>query len=127
MPRPGKLRRRRGLGGVGGALWHLCAVWFVSGDGVAEPSVCQSECVLPWTGRGHRDFDPPHAHADQRTDLQQLQPDCTAGCLSKLRVGQPDATQGAEQHVSHRGKPQAELVGLHGRGRGAVGEQVELA
>jgi len=89
--------------------------------------VCQFEFVLPWAGRGHRDFDPPHAHADQRADLQQLQPDRTTGCLSELRVGQPDATQGAEQHVSHRGKPQAELVGLHGRGRGAVGEQVELA
>ena len=38
-----------------------------------------------------------------------------------------DATQGAEQHVSHRGEPKAELVGLHGRGGGPVGKQVELA
>ena len=33
----------------------------------------------------------------------------------------------AEQHIGHRGKPQAELVGPHGGGRGAVGEQIELA
>ena len=38
-----------------------------------------------------------------------------------------DATQGAEQHIGHRGEPQAELVGPHGGGRGAVGEEVELA
>ena len=43
------------------------------------------------------------------------------------RVCQADAAQGAEQHIGHRGEPQAELVGAHGRGRGAVGEQVELA
>jgi hypothetical protein len=84
------------------SLWHLCAVWFVSGDGVAQPGVCQFKCILPWAGRGHRDFDPSHAHADQRTDLQQLQPDRTAGCLSELGVRQPDTTQGTEQHVSHR-------------------------
>jgi hypothetical protein len=32
----------------------------------------------------------------------------------------------AKQHISHRGKPQTELVGTHGGGRGAIGEQIEL-
>ena len=32
-----------------------------------------------------------------------------------------------EQHIGERGKPQPQLVGPHGRGRGAVGEQIELA
>ena len=38
-----------------------------------------------------------------------------------------DAAQGADQDIGHRGEPQAQLVGAHRRGRGAVGEQVELA
>ena len=40
---------------------------------------------------------------------------------------QADAAQRAEQHIGHRGEPQAQLVGAHGGGRGAVGEQIELA
>ena len=40
---------------------------------------------------------------------------------------QRDAAQRREQHVGHRGEPQAELVRAHRPGRGAVGEQVELA
>ena len=40
---------------------------------------------------------------------------------------QADPAQRAEQHIGHRGEPQAQLVGAHGGRRGAVGEQVELA
>ena len=39
----------------------------------------------------------------------------------------PRRRHGAEQHISHRGEPQAELVGAHAVRRRAVGEQVELA
>ena len=39
---------------------------------------------------------------------------------------QADPAQRLEQHVGERGEPQAQLVGAHGRGRGAIGEQVEL-
>jgi hypothetical protein len=66
----------------------LCAVCFVSGDGVTEPGMCQFELVLPWAGRCHGDLDPPHADTDQRTQLQQLQPDRAAGRLGELRVRQ---------------------------------------
>ena len=33
----------RDFGGVGGAVWGLCAVRFVSGDGVAQPHVSEFE------------------------------------------------------------------------------------
>ena len=42
-------------------------------------------------------------------------------CLS-----QSDAPQGAEQDVGHRSKPQAQLIGVHRRCRGAVGIEIEL-
>ena len=37
------------------------------------------------------------------------------GCIGKLGVAERDPAQLAEQHVSHRREPQAQLVGLHGR------------
>ena len=49
-----------------------------------------------------------------------------AGGVLKLGVAQGDAAQGLEQHVSEGREPEAKLVGAHRRGRGAVGEQVEL-
>ena len=41
-------------------------------------------------------------------------------CLRPIR------RSAAHQHIGHRGEPQAELIGAHGFGRGAVGEKVEL-
>src|ERR1700731_5282528 len=35
--------------------------------------------------------------------------------------------QSADQYIGHRSEPQSQLVGAHRLGRGAVGEQVELA
>jgi hypothetical protein len=85
------------------------------------------ELVPPRTGRCVGDLDPPHAAPDQGAQFQQLQSDRAAGGLGKLRERQTDAAQRAEQYVGHRGKPEPQLVGLHGRGGRAVGEQVELA
>ena len=59
--------------------------------------------------------------------FSSFEPDGAAGGIGELRVRQPDAAQRAEQHIGHRGEPQAKLVGAHGGGRGAVGEQIELA
>ncbi len=64
---------------------------------------------------------------DQRADLEQLEADGAAGGVGEVGVGEADAAQRADQHVGHRGEPQAQLVGAHGGGRGAVGEEVELA
>src|SRR5580692_5082452 len=47
--------------------------------------------------------------------------------VSWIQPGGDDTTQCTEQHIGHGGKPQAELVGPHGGGGGAVGIEVELA
>src|SRR2546423_11991311 len=60
-------------------------------------------------------------------DLEQFQPDAAATGPGELGEGQADAAQRAEQHVSKRGEPQAQLIGAHGRRRGAVSKQVQLA
>src|SRR5271169_4696729 len=46
--------------------------------------------------------------------------------IGRRRVVQGDAAQGAQQHIGHRGKPQAQLVCPHGGGRGAIGIKIEL-
>jgi hypothetical protein len=38
-----------------------------------------------------------------------------------------DAVRPRHQHMSHRGEPSAELIGVHGGGAGDVGKEVELA
>ena len=99
----------------------------LSREGALQIEVGECELGLPGKARGHGELDPPDATTDQGTDLQQLQPDGAAGGIGKLGVAERDPAQLAEQHVSHRREPQAQLVGLHGRRRRAVGEQVELA
>ena len=47
--------------------------------------------------------------------------------VGELGVGEADAPERAEQNVGERGEPEPQLVGAHGRRRGAVGEQVALA
>src|ERR1700730_12835701 len=42
-------------------------------------------------------------------------------------MGESNTAQRANQDVGHRGEPQAQLIGAHRLGRGAVGKQVELA
>jgi hypothetical protein len=76
--------------------------------------------------RCHGDLDTADAGANQGAYLQELETDGAAGCLGKVRVPKPDATQGTHEHVGHRGKPQPQLVSTHGGRRRAVGEQVNL-
>jgi hypothetical protein len=59
-------------------------------------------------------------------DLQELEPDRAAGGAGELGVPEPDPTQRLEQDVGKGRQPQPELIGAHGRGRRAIGEQVEL-
>src|SRR4051795_8876321 len=83
--------------------------------------------MLIGTRRGHREVDPAYADLDQRTDLQQVQPDSAATGPGELGEGQTDAAKRTEQHIGKRGEPQAQLIGPHGGGRGALSEQVQLA
>src|SRR4051794_9151290 len=87
----------------------------------------QGKLMLIGTGRGDSDMDPAHADLYQRAELQQFQPDAAATGLGELGEGQANPTQRTEQHVGKRGEPQAQLIGPHGGGRGAVCEQVQLA
>jgi hypothetical protein len=59
-------------------------------------------------------------------DLQELEPDRAAGGGGELSVAQTDPAQRLEQHIGKGRQPQPELIGAHGRGRRAIGEQVEL-
>src|SRR5262249_60719258 len=47
--------------------------------------------------------------------------------LGKLARTKRVRAQAAEHHISHCSKPQPQLIGAHCGGRGAVGEQIELA
>ena len=55
--------------------------------------------------------------------LSRIVPQVACG---ELGVREPDPAQRAQQHVGHRGEPQPELVGPHGRRRGPVGKEVAL-
>ena len=81
---------------------------------------------LERAGRGHGDLDPAHAAADLGADLQELQTDGTAGGGGELGEPEPDPPERLEQDVGEGREPQPELVGAHGGGGGATGEQVEL-
>lgn len=77
--------------------------------------------------RGNARSLPDRRAIDLCADLQQLKPDRAAGGLGKPGVGETEATQGADQHIGKRGKPEPQLIGAHGVGAGAVSVKVELA
>ncbi len=83
----------------------------LSWEGALQIDVGERELVLPGKARGHGELDPPDATPDQGADLQQLQADGATGGIGELGVAQRDPAQLVEQHVSHRGEPQAQLVG----------------
>jgi hypothetical protein len=84
-----------------------------------------SEPQVAAIGR-HGDLDAADTETNQGADLQEFETDGAAGRLGKVRVAEPDAAQGAHQHIGHRGRPQAQLVRAHGGRRRAVGKQVGL-
>lgn len=87
----------------------------------------QREDVGVGAGAGHGYADAADAAGDLGADLEQPEPDGAAGRALERGVGQREAAQGGHQDVGHGGEPQAQLVGAHGDGAGAVGEEVELA
>ena len=85
------------------------------------------EHILIGVCGGHREFNASYADAYDGGDLQQALANTPAGGFGEACVGQSDPAQGTEQHIGHGSEPQPQLVGAHAPGRGAVGEQVELA
>ena len=53
------------------------------------------------TGRRHGDLDAADADANQRADLEELEPDGAASRLREVGIVEADAAQGAHQDVSH--------------------------
>src|SRR5260370_35481 len=104
----------------------MWGVWLVSvrsaERGVGEPPV-----ALQGVAGGHGDLDAADGDADQRADLEELEADRAAGGMGELCRLEAEAAHSFEEHISHRGEPQAKLVGRHGGGRRAVGEEIELA
>src|SRR6266700_30027 len=94
--------------------------------GGGEPDRSEAPDLRGRTGRRHRDLDAADADAHERTDLEQLEANGAAGSLGKLGIVEPDPAQGAQQDISHRVEPQAQLVGPHRGGRGAIRIEVEL-
>src|SRR5215468_6453380 len=92
-----------------------------------EPTGGLTPDISGGTGRCHPDFNPADAEPHQSADLEQLETNGATRGVGKVRLIQADATQGAQQHVGHRRKPQAQLVSSHGSGRGTIGIKIELA
>src|SRR5207249_6431177 len=91
-----------------------CALSVSSACCHLEQSVGLSELALVGTAGSHSDLDSSHAGGDDGADLEKSQADGAAGSLGEAGMAQPDAAQGTEQDIGHRGQPQAELVGAHG-------------
>src|SRR5215831_8251594 len=92
-----------------------------------EPTGGLTPDISGGTGRCHPHFNPADAELHQSADLKQLETNGATRGVGKVRLIQADATQGAQQHVGHRRKPQAQLVSSHGSGRGTIGIKIELA
>ena len=97
-----------------------------SGRG-AYSGVDESELVGVGTGGGHGDFDAADRDADLGADFEELGADRAAGGGCEPGMGEADPAQRAHQHIGERREPEAQLVGAHRRGAGAVGEEIELA
>src|SRR3954451_13016979 len=67
---------------AGGVVGEVCSLAVSgscgSGAGATQQGVRQGKLMLIGTGRGDSDVDPAHTDPDQRTDLEQFQPDATA-------------------------------------------------
>lgn len=87
---------------------------------------CFDEDFLEGAGVGHMEYDPSHAHLEACSDFEELDPDGSARGARHFSTGQRGGAQTVYEYVGHAGEPEAQLIGPHGVGTGAVGEQVKL-
>ena len=71
-------------------------------------------------------MDAAHAGAHLRSELEQLETNGRDGGIGELSKAQTDTAQSVNENICHGREPHAELIGLHGGRRGAIGEQFEL-
>ena len=95
-------------------------------EGALKIDVGEFELVLVRASRGDGEVDAAHAGAHLRAELQQLEPNGRDGGIGELAMAQTDAAQGIDENIGHGRERHAELIGLHGGRRGAIGEQLEL-
>ena len=95
-------------------------------EGALKVDMGEFELVLVRTSRGDGEVDAAHAGAHLRTELQQLEANGRDGGIGELAVAQTDAAQGIDENIGHGRERHAQLIGLHGGRRGAIGEQLEL-
>ena len=84
------------------------------------------EGVLVGAGAGEVDEDAARGDFDVGAYLEEFEADGTAGGFGQLRTFKCDTAKRAHQDVGGGGEPQPQLVGAHGVGAGAVGEQIQL-
>ena len=65
-------------------------------------------------------------HAHEGADLECFRRRVPAGRFGERCVMQPDAAQGAQQHVGIAANHRRSRVCPHGGGRGAIGIEIEL-
>src|SRR6202042_1798858 len=95
-------------------------------EGALKVNIGELELVLVRTSRGDGEVDAADAGAHLRPELEQLEADGRDGGIGELAVAQTDAAQGIDENIGHGRERHAQLIGLHGGRRGAVGEQLEL-
>ena len=95
-------------------------------EGALKVNIGELELVLVRASRGDGEVDAADAGAHLRPELQQLEANGRDGGIGELAVAQTDAAQGIDENIGHGRERHAQLIGLHGGRRGAVGEQLEL-
>src|ERR1700722_19362194 len=95
-------------------------------EGALKVNIGELELVLVRTSRGDGEVDAADAGAHLRPELEQLEADGRDGGIGELAVAQTNAAQGIDENIGHGRERHAELIGLHGGGRGAISEQLEL-
>src|SRR6266404_2734734 len=122
----GRAEARGGSASLVGRQWRGVRAGSGGVDCGAENAMgCGKDGLVRTSGR-HGEFDPADADGDEGTDLEQLAANGAAGGVSEIGRLQGQTAQAVDENVRHRSKPQTELVGRHGVGRGAVSEQVDL-
>jgi hypothetical protein len=93
---------------------------------MTEPQAGERTLALIGIGFGHARQSAADADGDQGADLEQLVADGASGCRGELGVAKAEPTKRLDRVLGKRGEPEPELMGFHGGGRGAIGEQIEL-
>src|SRR6266481_1387800 len=100
--------------------------FILSSFSAAQRCPGRGENILPRIGATVANPDAAGGDAHLRGDFQQLQPDSVGLGFRPLRARQAQPSQGLDQHISQRGKVQAQLIGPQRLCAHPVREQAQL-